>query len=112
MQTGLLTKNLNVPSWYSYSSEALNVQSRRVSSLPEIGSLVNQLVTSKTNAKTAVKVPESRTCLTDANFFLDANNIGMNNASMDINPNSQLGAQTVKGEEQGISHFYRKTTNL
>ena len=112
MQTGLLTKNLNVPSWYSYSSEALNVQSRRVSSLPEIGSLVNQLVTSKTNAKTAVKVPESRTCLTDANFFLDANNVGMNNASMDINPNSQLGAQTVKGEEQGISHFYRKTTNL
>lgn len=105
-----VTKDPSVPPWASFSSESLNGQlnSRRVSYLPPFGlSVVNQFVISETNTKIdAVSTPNPRY----SNLSPDVNHTGI--SDLDVDANFKLCEQTTKGEENGISHFYRVTTNL
>lgn len=106
MMPNILIKDANTSLLASCSSEALNGQCRRVSSLPDFGSVVNQGFTAKINAKPE-ETPEPRI------RYSNANSVSCMSSFRSVSTHfPQSGIQTADTEGYGISHFYRVTTNI
>lgn len=96
MMPNFVVKDSNASLMPSCSTEVLTGQSRRVLSALELGSVVNQVFTTKAIAKSVKNRHPCHPVCNHANFS-----------------NLQFDEETVKEDrEQGISHFYRVTSNL